>query len=260
MGLTFQHGKFVGINDECLTIILGHDIKDDSCNNQEQTCNNKHYRSNERWEAGDHASVHEVDAYATAKNKADDTNNQTESSKERQWLVLADHAEDGAHYLDAVSDGIKFADGTFRTVAVLNRHLVKTEIVVQRMNSHFGFDLKTTGQHWVGLYKSEGERSVASHNVGHVSAEQSIDGSAYEPIAEVVEGAFVFLEVRGAQTIANHHVVAFENLVDHGWCCVSWVRIVAVRHDVYVGINVFEHGSNDIALALTWLLTYDSAF
>ena len=128
------------------------------------------------------------------------------------------------------------------------------------MNSHFGFDLKTTGQHWVGLYKSEGERSVASHDIGYVSSEQSIDGSTYEPIAEVVEWALVLLEVRGAQAVSNHHVIAFKNLVDHGWCRVSRVRIVAIRHDVHVSVDIFEHGSDDIALALTWLLTYDSAF
>ena len=35
----------------------------------------------------------------------------------------ADHAEDGAHHLDAVTHGVKFADGAFRAVTVLNRHL-----------------------------------------------------------------------------------------------------------------------------------------
>ena len=128
------------------------------------------------------------------------------------------------------------------------------------MDGHFGFDLEATRQHWIGLYKSEGKSSVSSHNVGYMRAEQSIDGSAHEPIAEVVEWAFVFLEVRGAQTISNHHVVAFKNLVDHSRCCVSRVRIVAVRHDVHVSIDIFEHGSNDMALALTWFPTYDSTF
>ena len=35
-------------------------------------------------------------------------------SEEWQWLILADCAEDGAHYFDAVVHGAKLADGTFR--------------------------------------------------------------------------------------------------------------------------------------------------
>ena len=90
--------------------------------------------------------------------------------------------------------------------------------------------------------------------------EQAIDGITHETVAEVVERTLVLLEVRGAQAITDHHVVAFKKLVDHSRCCVSRVRIVAVRHDVHVSIDIFEHGSNDIALALTWFLTHDSAF
>ena len=70
--MALHQRKTVGINDECLAIILCHDIKDDSCNNQKKTCYNKHYRADERGEACDHASVHEVDAYAAAKNQTDD--------------------------------------------------------------------------------------------------------------------------------------------------------------------------------------------
>ena len=201
----------------------------------------------------------EVHGHAAAQHDADDAEDGAKSAEKRQRLVFADHTEDGAHHLDAVSYGVKLADGSGRTVAVLNWHLEQTQVVVQRVDGHFSFDFKAARQHWVSLHKSEGERSVASHDIGYVSSEQSIDGSTYEPIAEVVEWPLVLLEVRGAQTITNHHVVALENLVDHSRCCIGRVRIVAVRHDVHVSIDIFEHGSNDIALALTRFLTYDSA-
>ena len=84
--------------------------------------------------------------------------------------------------------------------------------------------------------------------------------SAYEPIAEIMKRSLVLLEVCGAQTVADHHVIAFENFVDHRWRCISWVGIVAVRHDVHVGVNIFEHGSNDIAFALSGFFAHYSAF
>ncbi len=68
----------------------------------------------------------EVHGHAAAQYDADDAEDGSEPSKERQRLVFADHAEDGAHHLDAVTHGVKFADGAFRAVTILNRHLEQT--------------------------------------------------------------------------------------------------------------------------------------
>lgn len=125
------------------------------------------------------------------------------------------------------------------------------------MDGHFGLYLETARQHGVGLDEGEREGAVASHDVGDVGMEQAIDGATHEAIAEVVERTLVLLEVRGAQPVADHHVVAFEDLVHHGGCGVSGVGIVSVGHDVHVGIDVFEHGADHIALALPWLLADD---
>ena len=89
--------------------------------------------------------------------------------------------------------------------------------------------------------------------------EQAIDGATHEAIAKVVERALVLLEVRGAQAIADHHVVAIEDLIHHGGCGVGWVGVIAVGHDVHVGIDVFEHGANHVALALPGLLADECA-
>lgn len=240
--MPFCIGEPVGIHYKGFAVVLGDHVEDDAGDDEQEAYDDEHDGTDQRGEVDDHAGAYEFGGDPSTQHDADDADDQAEGAEERQRLVFADHAEDGAHHFDAVANGIKFADGTFRAITVLNRHLIKTEIVVQRMNSHFGFDLKTTGQHWVGLYKSEGERSVASHDIGYVSSEQSIDGSTYEPIAEVVEWALVLLEVRGAQAVSNHHVIAFKNLVDHGWCRVSRVRIVAIRHDVHVSVDIFEHG------------------
>lgn len=128
------------------------------------------------------------------------------------------------------------------------------------MDGHFGFDLKAARQHRICLDEGEREGPIAGHNVGDMRVEQAVDRTAHQAVAEVVEGPLVFLEVRGAQAVADHHIVAFEDFVHHGRRGVGGVRIVSVGHDVHVSINVFEHGSNDVTLALAWFLTHDSAF
>ncbi len=80
--------------------------------------------------------------------------------------------------------------------------------------------------------------------------EQAIDGTAYQAVAEVVEWSLVLLEVGGAQAVSDHHVVAFEDLVHHGRRRIRGVGVVAVGHDVHVGVDVFEHGADHVALAL----------
>lgn len=127
------------------------------------------------------------------------------------------------------------------------------------MDGHLGLDLETARQHGVGLDEGEREGTVAGHDVGDIGMEQAIDGATHETVAEIVERAFVFLEVRGTQTISDHHVVAFEDFVHHSGCGVGGVGIVSVGHDVYVGIDVFEHGADHIALTLPWLLANDRA-
>jgi len=97
----------------------------------------------------------EVHGHAAAQHDANDAEDGAKSAEERQWLVLANHAEDGAHHLDAVAHGVKLADGSGRTVAVLNWHLEQTQVVVQRVDGHFGFDLEAARQHGVGFDEGE---------------------------------------------------------------------------------------------------------
>lgn len=201
----------------------------------------------------------EVHGHAAAQHDADDAEDDAKSAEERQWLVFANHAEDGAHHLDAVAHGVKLADGTFRTVAVLNRHLEQTQVVVQRVDGHLGLNLEAARQHGVGFDECEREGTVSGHDVGDIRMEQAVDGTAHQAVAEVVEWTLVLLEVGGAQAIADYHVVAFEDLVHHGRGCVRGVGVVAVGHDVHVGVDVLEHGANHVAFALARFLADDCA-
>ena len=67
----------------------------------------------------------EIHGHAAAQHDADDAEDGAKSAEKRQRLVLANHAEDGAHHLDAVAHGVEFADGALWAIAVLDRHLVE---------------------------------------------------------------------------------------------------------------------------------------
>lgn len=201
----------------------------------------------------------EIHGHAAAQHDADDTEDDAKSAEERQRLILANHVEDGAHHLDAVAHGVELADGTLGAVAVLNRHLKQAQIVVQRVDGHLGLNLEASRKHRIGFDEREREGTVAGHDVGDVRMEQAIDGTTYQTVTEVVEWSFVLLEVGGAQSVANHHIVAFEHLIHHGRRRVCRIGVIAICHDVHVGVDVFEHGANHVALALSWLLADDCA-
>lgn len=255
-----QHGETVGLDDERLAIVLGHDIKDDTRHEQQQPGDDKHDRSDQRGESGHHAGVPEVHRHRAAQHDANDAEDAADAAEEWERLVFADHAENGAHHLDTVAHSIELADRPLGAIPILNRHLIKAEVVVQRVDGHLGFDLEAARQHRIGLDEGERESPVTGHNVGDIGVEQAVDGTANQTVAEVVEGPLVLLEVRGAQSVADHHVVAFEDFVHHGRRGVGGIRIITVGHDIHVSIDVFEHGANHVALALARLLADDRAF
>ena len=127
------------------------------------------------------------------------------------------------------------------------------------MDGHLRLNLEASREHGIGLDEREVERAVSGHDIGDVRIEQAVDGTADQPVAEIVERTLVLLEVGGAQSIADHHVVAFENLIHHGGGCVRGIGVVTIRHDVHVGVDVFEHGANHVAFALARFLADDCA-
>lgn len=128
------------------------------------------------------------------------------------------------------------------------------------MDCHLGLDLEASREHGIGLDEREVERAVSGHDIGDVRIEQAVDGTADQPVAEIVERTLVLLEVRGGEAVANHHVVAFEHLGHHGWSGIGRVGVVAVGHDVHVRVDVLEHGADHVALALARLPADDRAF
>ena len=98
---------FVGVDDEGLAVVLGHDVQDDAGDDEQEPCDDQHHRADQRGEVGDHAGLGEFEGNCAAQHNADDANDQAQPSEEGKGLVFADHAEDGAHDLDAVTYGVQ---------------------------------------------------------------------------------------------------------------------------------------------------------
>ena len=62
-----QHSKAVRLYDERFSVVLSHDVEDDTCNEHQQARDNKHDRADEGGEARYHAGLPEIHGYAAAK-------------------------------------------------------------------------------------------------------------------------------------------------------------------------------------------------
>ena len=90
--------------------------------------------------------------------------------------------------------------------------------------------------------------------------EHIIDGKADQRVAEPVERPLVFGEVRGRQAVADDHVdLVVEDFGRHGGSGIGRVRVVAVDHDVALGVDILEHAADHVPLPLLGFRAHDSA-
>ena len=134
--------ELVGVDDEGLAVVFGDDVEDDAGDDKQQADDDEHDGADQGGEVRDHASADEFRGDQCAQHDTDDADDQAEPAEEGERLVFADHAEDGTHDLDAVAHRVQFGDRAFGPVAVLNRHLVEAQVVVERVDGHLGFDFE----------------------------------------------------------------------------------------------------------------------
>ena len=129
------------------------------------------------------------------------------------------------------------------------------------MDGDLRLDLEALGEHRHGLHEHAVERAVARHDVVEGEAVDLLDQPAHQVVAEAVERAVVLLAVGAVgQAGAHRHVgaVGAQRLQERRRC-LGGVGVVAVDHQVVVGVDVAEHGADDVALALAPLELHDGA-
>lgn len=115
----------VGVGDEGLAVVLGDDVEDDAGGEQQQADDDEHDGADERGEVGHESGRGEFVGHPSTERDADDADEKADGAEEGQGLVFADHAEYGAHDLDAVAHGVELGYRSGGPVPVLDGHLVE---------------------------------------------------------------------------------------------------------------------------------------
>jgi hypothetical protein len=126
------------------------------------------------------------------------------------------------------------------------------------VHGELGLDLELARERREALHESLREHAVAREHVVDLRAEQPADEpgehAVAEPVARAVRG------VVGLDAAADHHVeVVLDEPLDERGGHAGVVGVVAVDHDVEVGLDVLEHPAHDVALALAELAPHDRA-
>ena len=107
------------------------------------------------------------------------------------------------------------------------------------------------------LHKGPAESPVACHDVFHVAVKDIVDEAPHQHIAEIMERTLVLLEIGARKAVAYHHVAPFlQHQAAHLAGMVGRIGVIAINHQVAVGIDIPEHGAYHIALALTALIAH----
>lgn len=134
--------ELVGVGDVGLAVVLGDDVEDYPCDEQQQADDDEHDGADEHGEVGHESGRGELVGDPSAERDADDADEKADGAEEGQGLVFADHAEYGAHDPDAVAHGVELGHASGGPVPVLDGHLVEPQVVVQRVDGHLGLDLE----------------------------------------------------------------------------------------------------------------------
>ena len=128
------------------------------------------------------------------------------------------------------------------------------------MDGQLGLDLEARREHGHGLGEYLVVGAVARHDVGELEAVDGLDQEAHQVVAEAVEGAVVLLAVGAVrEAVAHHHVgLVGEKRREQGRGGLGGVGVVAVDHEVGLGVDVAHHLAHDVALALAALHLDDS--
>ena len=127
--------------------------------------------------------------------------------------------------------------------------------MVDGVDRELGFDLEALGKHGEGFDEWTAHGAVTGHDVIETVAIDPLDHGSYQVVAKAVEGALVLLGVGAVgKAIAHGHVGrAVKDGLAKGLCRFGGVGVVAIDHQVAVGIDVAKHLAAHVALSLTRL-------
>lgn len=196
-----------------------------------------------------------------AEREADNSEEQGDETEELERAVVLEERADHGDDLDAVADRVELGLRSRGAVPVLHRDVPDAPAVVDGVDGEFGLDLEALAQDGERLDERSAHGAVARHDVLEAVAVDPLDHGADQVVAESVEGALVLLGVGAVgQAVAHGHVrLAREDGVAERAGRFGGVGVVAVDHEVAACVDVAEHLTADVALALARLEAHGGA-
>ena len=190
-----------------------------------------------------------------AEQKADHAQQKPQKREQRQRAVVLEQRENHHEHLHAVGEGVELAFRAFGAVAVIDGNLSDAPALVDRVDRQLRLDLESRREHRHRLREHLVVGAIPRHDVGELEPVDGLDEETDEIVAKTVESAVVFLAVGAVrQAISHHHVGLIvhkrRQKLGRG---LGGIGVVAVDHDVIVGVDVAHHLAHNVALPLAAL-------
>ena len=188
--------------------------------------------------------------------EAGDGEEGAEGHEEGQGAVVAQDLGNGDDDAGAVGESVQFGDAAGGAVFVFDGDFQDAHAPVQGVQGDVGFYLEAFDKNGVGFDERAVEYAVAAHDVHQVGAEEAVDQVLHEPVAEVVQGAFVLVGVVAAgMAVAHDHVgLAFEHGAQQVVHAVGGVGEVGVGQHIGIGLGIEEGAAHSVTFALSGLV------
>lgn len=238
-----------------------HRVQDGAGGKRERRAQHERDGEHRRGKLGDVARVEVLGNDRDAGDEPERDEDHGHPAEERHGAVVAEQARDGGEHEHAVGVGRQLALRSLGAVAVVDGHVGHAPAAVDGPDRDLGLDLEALRHDGHGLDEGAREGAVAGHDVLEGVAVENADEPSHEVVAEAVEASSVLGAVGAVGDAVAHNRVGLAggDGGDEGGCRLGGVRVVAVDHDVVVGIDVAEHGAHDVALAPARLAAHDRA-
>ena len=238
-----------------------HGVQDGAGSKRERGAQHERDGEDRRGKLGDVARVEVLGDDRDAGDEPERDEDHGHPAEERHGTVVAEQARDGGEHEHAVGVGGKLALGALGAVAVVDGDVDDAPAAVDCPDGDLGLDLEALRHDGHGLYEGAREGAVTCHDVLERMAVKQANEPSHEVVAKLMETAPVLRAVGAVgDTVAHNHVgITIDNGRQQTDGRLGGIGVVAVDHDVAVGVDVAEHGAHDVALASARLAANDCA-
>ena len=259
-GSSFPHHA-VDLELPAAAVGTRHGVQDGAGGKRERGAQHERDGEDRRGQLGDVARIEVLGDDRDAGDEPERDKEHGHPAEECHGTVVAEQARDGGEHEHAVGVGGQLALRSLGTVAVVDGHVHDTPAAVDGPDRDLGLDLEALRHDGHGLYEGAREGAVACHDVIGGMAVKQANEPSHEVVTELMEAPSVLCIVGAVgDTVAHRHVgITIDNGRQQTDGHLGGVGVVAIDHDVVVGINVAEHRTHDVALAPTRLSAHDGA-